>query len=74
MPRIPSEFVPGAALQDGALPPVQAPGEVVPMRSYAGEQQAEMGNSPSPSLPKVSMSYFPGMNFKTVVISDGSCA
>jgi hypothetical protein len=44
MPRIPSEFVPGAALQDGALPPVQAPGEVVPMRSYAGEQQAEMGN------------------------------
>jgi hypothetical protein len=44
MPRVPSQFVPQVGLQDGALPPVQ-PAEVVPMRSFAGEQQQQMGQS-----------------------------
>lgn len=44
MPRVPSEFVPQVPLQDGQMPAYQAP-EVVPMRSFAGEQQAEMGNA-----------------------------
>lgn len=44
MPRVPSEFVPQVPLQDGQMPAYQAP-EVVPMRSFAGEQQAEMGNT-----------------------------
>jgi hypothetical protein len=44
MPRVPSQFVPQVNLQDGALPPVQA-AEVVPMQSYAGEQQARLGQA-----------------------------
>lgn len=44
MPRVPSEFVPQVPLQDGQMPAYQAP-EVVPMRSFAGEQQAEMGTA-----------------------------
>jgi hypothetical protein len=44
MPRVPSQFVPQVAPQDGGTPPVQAT-EVVPMRSFAGEQQAQMGQA-----------------------------
>ncbi len=44
MPRVPSEFVPQVPLQDGQMPAYQAP-DVVPMRSFAGEQQAEMGTA-----------------------------
>lgn len=45
MPRVPSEFVPQVTPDGGgAMPAFQAP-EVVPMRSYQGEQQAEMGKA-----------------------------
>lgn len=44
MPRVPSEFVPNVSEQAGQMPAVQAP-DIAPMQSFAGAQQAEMGNA-----------------------------